>query len=222
MIEKLLSYIAPHHCCSCDKIGCIICDSCKYNIADDTKNICISCGHLAGANGICDVCKVPYERAWLVGDRSGALQRLIGLYKFERVKEAYRPLADLLASVLPDLPADVVIVPLPTVSGHIRQRGYDHTLLIAKRVALLKGLKCQQLLVRKTNTKQRQASAKQRYKQAKNAFAVNGAVNAGTIYLLIDDVVTTGASIRYATKALRGAGANHVWVAIIAKQLLTF
>ena len=222
MIEKLLSYIAPHHCCSCDKIGCIICDSCKYNIVSDTKNICISCGHLAGINGVCGACKTPYERAWLVGDRSGVLQRLIGLYKFERVKAAYRPLGDLLADALPDLPKDVVVVPMPTVSSHIRQRGYDHTLLIAKRVAFLKGLKCQQLLARKTNTKQRQASATQRLRQAKNAFALNGTVAAGTTYLLIDDVVTTGASIKYAAKALMDAGADHVWVAIIAKQLLTF
>jgi len=169
---------------------------------------------------LCSICKAPFERAWVVGPRTGVLQRLVGLYKFERAKSAYKLLGDLLLDVLPQLPTDTVIVPIPTVSGHIRERGYDHMLLIAKYIAKVRDLECKQLLCRKTNTKQRQTTARQRVAQAKQAFAVKGQLDAETPYLLLDDVLTTGATIKYASQTLRDAGAKHVWVGIIARQTL--
>lgn len=45
-------------------------------------------------------------------------------------------------------------------------------------------------------------------------------VNADTPYLIVDDVMTTGATIKYASRTLRDAGAKHIWVAIIARQTL--
>jgi ComF family protein len=146
---------------------------------------------------------------------------LVGLYKFERARSAYKLLGDLLLETLPELPPDTIIVPIPTTPGRIRERGYDHMLLIARYVAKARGLNCQQLVCRKTNTKQRQATARQRATQAKRAFVVRDGVNKNTPYLLIDDVVTTGATIKYASQALRDAGAKHVWVAVIARQTLS-
>ena len=182
--------------------------------------VCIVCGRPTGRTWLCNTCRLPYERVWVVGERDGTLQRLIGLYKFERARLAYKALGDLLLETLPELPADTVIVPVPTTPGRIRERGYDHMLLIAKYIAKARDLRCEQLVYRKTNTKQRQATARQRATQAKQAFAVRNGVNEGTPYLLIDDVVTTGATIKYASYALRDAGAKHVWVAVIARQTL--
>jgi ComF family protein len=163
---------------------------------------------------------MPYARVWVVGERAGTLQRLIGLYKFERARSAYKTLSDLLLETLPELPNNVVVVPVPTTPGRIRERGYDHMLLIANYIAKIRGLRCSQLLTRATNTKQRQANINQRMMQAKSAFRINGEIDAESIYLLVDDVVTTGATIKYAAKALRDAGAKHIWVALIARQTL--
>jgi len=168
---------------------------------------------------VCEKCVVPYDKLWVVGERKGVLQRLIGLYKFERAKSAYKSLGDLLLDVLPQLPADTVIVPVPTTPGRIRERGYDHMLLIAKYFAKKRGLKCAQVLGRRSNTKQRQASAKQRAVQAEKAFCIDCPINYDARYLIIDDIMTTGSTIKYAVKALKDAGANQVWVAIIARQV---
>lgn len=220
MIDRMLSVIAPHLCCGCGKIGSTLCGNCKYDIVSELKTVCIRCQKPCGEKGICASCHLPYSRAWCVGERQGSLQRLIGLYKFERVRSAYKDLGDLLSAAMPDLPAGVVIVPIPTVAAHIRQRGYDHTLLLARYIARKRQLPLQQLLVRLTKTTQRQESAAVREAQAKAAFAVKGTVSKDSIYLLIDDVMTTGATLKYATKALQAAGATQVWVAVVARQTL--
>ena len=163
---------------------------------------------------------MPYKRVWVVGERKGVLQRLIGLYKFERAKSAYKILGDLVLSSLPELPLNTVIVPVPTVSSHIRERGYDHMLLIAKYVAKKRGLECKQLLLRKTNTKQRQTGAKKRLEQARQAFVAKTNIDQEVPYLLLDDVITTGATIKYASQALLDFGAKQVWVAAIARQTI--
>jgi ComF family protein len=220
MLDKLLSLMAPHHCCGCDKIGSLLCGNCINYIKDETKMVCLVCHQPTAKMWLCADCRVPYERAWAVGNREGVLQRLIGLYKFERAKSGYKELGDLLLSSLPELPPETIIVPIPTVSGHVRERGYDHMLLIARYVAKKRGLRLQCLLERKTGTKQRQAGASQRESQAKRAFSVNGVIDGSVPYLLLDDVITTGATLKYASKALVDAGANHVWVAVIARQTL--
>lgn len=220
MIDRILSVIAPHQCCGCGKIGTPLCDNCKYDIISDAKSVCVACQRPCGLKGICSSCRVPYERAWHVGVREGTLQRLVGLYKFERLRSAYKQLGDLLLETIPALPSDVIVVPIPTASSHIRERGYDHMLLIAKYFAKKRGLTLSRVLNRSTQTKQRQASAMQRVRQAKQAFTVSGELSNDVTYLLIDDVMTTGATAKYAAHALKAAGASHVWLAIIGRQTL--
>jgi len=134
---------------------------------------------------------------------------------------AHVEFGDLLLDVLPELLAETIIVSVLITPARICERGYDHMLMIARYVAKARGLKCEQLLRRKTNTKQRQSSAKQREIQAKRAFEVRGELDASVPYLIIDDVITTGATIKYSSQTLRDAGAEHVWIVVIARQTLS-
>ena len=221
MLDVLMSFIAPHHCCGCGKTGLILCDSCKYNIVFETNPRCLVCHRPTNAMWLCSDCKAPYERAWAVGERCDELKALIDKYKFQRVRSAYKVLAELLSEALPSLPSNAIVVPIPTISSHIRQRGYDHTLLIAKYFARLRKLNCQQLLLRSSqNTQQKHANARQRQNQAKNAFIVSEQLNPNITYLIIDDITTTGATLRYASKTLRQNGAKNVWIGVIAYQSL--
>jgi ComF family protein len=220
MIDELLSNVAPHHCCGCDKIGHLICYDCKNNITSEAETVCLGCHRPTAIGWLCKECHLPFSRAWVVGKRSGILQRLIGNYKFQRARSAYRDLGDLLIDILPDLPVDTVIVPVPTTPAHIRERGYDHTLLIARYLAKRLNLSCCQILHRVTDTKQRQSSAKQRDTQARLAFVADKISNKDCPYLLLDDVITTGSTVKYASKALSKAGAKNIWVVAIAYQPL--
>ena len=220
MIDELLSSIAPHICCGCGQIGTLLCDSCKDDIICNKLDICLVCLRPCGQAGICQNCRAAYDKAWFVGLRRDTLQRLIGLYKFERMRSAYKTIGDLMIQSLPHLPGDVVVVPIPTVRSHIRERGYDHAVLLAKYVASRLGLELSHTLARQTDTKQRQATAIDRRKQASNAFAVVGDIDRKRPYLLVDDVVTTGSTLEFASKALKQAGASQVFVAVIARQTL--
>ena len=219
MIDELLAIIAPHHCYLCGETGPILCQSCKYDIASDAQTGCIVCGS-ATENGICSSCRTSYEKAWCVGERIDELERLLDDYKFERVRAAHVVLADLLHLVLPVLPSNTIIVPVPTIAPHIRQRGYDHTVLIAKRLAKLRDLPCRHLLKHNGVSTQRGANRKTRIAQAKQAYRVYSDIDRSINYLLVDDIVTTGATLQYAAKTLKDAGATDVWVAAIARQPL--
>lgn len=218
MQQLAINLLAPHYCCSCGAIGALLCEYCKYDIINDPYEACILCHRLARpGNNLCGSCRAPFTRAWSAGDRREGLRELIDRFKFERVRGAYVPLADLLDSTLPHLPPEVTVVPVPTISPHIRVRGYDQTRLVAQRFARQRNLAYAPWLRRATSTVQRGAGRQQRYRQAKEAFA---APSAQGICLVIDDITTTGATLTAAAQTLLDAGASEVWVAVIACQPL--
>ncbi len=217
MLDSLLQLIAPHYCYGCNKQGTLLCDNCKYDIVSETFSGCIVC--LRPSNrGVCLQCHVPYQNAWCVGERSDALESLIDGFKFQRTRYAYRHLAELLDAVVPDLDPETVVVSIPTISSHVRERGYDHARLVARQFAKRRGLRFSPLLQRKTATKQRGVSKKARFAQAREAFLCKAPLDSTRQYLLIDDVFTTGATMQYGTEVLQANGAKNVSIAIIARQ----
>jgi ComF family protein len=220
MFDSLISIIAPHLCYECGKIGSILCDNCKYNITMENFESCLICGSLTGLLGACNTCATPYKRAWCVGERSGSLQKIIDSYKFYNNYDAHHILGDLLRARMGILPGTCNIVPVPTVPSHIRQRGYDHAALLAKHIARRSGCTYAPVLKRKTTTVQRGKNKLERQKQAARAFTARASLDSSKIYLIVDDVVTTGATLLSCTRALQEAGATEIWVAAIARQPL--
>lgn len=219
MIDALLQFIAPHICTGCQKVGTLLCDNCKYDISVEPYEQCIVC-QAPSLAGVCQKHRTAYEKAWCVGERRDVLQRLIGNYKFQNAKAAHRPLAQLLDERLPQLPANAVLVPVPTLSRHIRERGYDHVDLITRELAKWRGLAIERIIERSGNTVQHHADRRQRISQALKAFTTTQSVDPEKTYIILDDVVTTGATIGHMAQLLKTAGAQTIWVAVIARQPL--
>jgi len=219
MHDSLFDLLSPHYCCSCGAIGAVLCEHCKYDIVADSFERCIVCLHpTISRSQLCGSCREPYTLAWCVGERSQALKETVNLYKFKSARAAVAPLAELLDSIVPVLPLHTRVVPVPTIALHVRVRGYDHTALLARRFARHRGLRISRIWERSGTSRQQGSSRRQRLDQAKRAFRCRAAEPVP--HLIIDDVYTTGATLHYAAKTLRDAGASEVYVAVLARQPL--
>ena len=159
-------------------------------------------------------CEVPVYTAFY---RDGLMKELTEDYKYQSIRGLDKILAEMLDIALPKDFGEAVIVPLPTAPKHIRERGFDHTLRLAKALAKRReAFSFCQVLYRNKNTVQVGADAKTRKRQAKEAYLVkSGAVDVNKTYLLIDDVWTTGASMESAIDLMKKAGAKYLAAAVI-------
>ena len=213
----LFDLICPHSCRGCGATGKALCECCKNNIILSQVVFCPNCKGPV-KNGYCENCQLP--PIFAVGPREHLLGRLVHDYKYHQVRTLSSSLAEILDQTLPVFGEPVTIVPLPTIRRHIRERGFDHILLIAKKLARLRGWKVEPILARANNSVQVGADKEVRKLQAREAYAVTGDVDKNATYLLLDDVWTTGASMKVAIKKLQQAGVLKIAGAVLAVSRL--
>lgn len=221
MIDTLLSLVAPHRCSSCGEIGSVLCESCKHNIVSEMFSGCLLCAQPCGSRGVCGTCAktTAVKQAWCVGERDGALKALLDEYKFDSKREASRVCASLLDTVIPVLPDDIAVISIPSAPNAVRARGFDHMGRIAEEFAKARSLKRIVLLERASSATLHLLPARERAKLSSSLFRLNGQPVPRRI-LLLDDIVTTGTTMRAAAQLLRGAGAEELYLASLARQLL--
>lgn len=213
-----LDLFAPHSCRGCGHLGNALCDRCKKYIISIVPNICPNCKEKT-IDGKCKKC-VDLPRIFVIGKRQELIGKIVQDYKYSSIRALALPLAEIIDKVITKPSSKIIIVPLPTIQKHVRERGLDHTYLIAKYLAKLRGKNhsVQKLLKRAKNTVQVGANKRTRQKQAKEAYYINSkaTIDPEATYLLLDDIWTTGASIKSATKKLHQAGAKNIEIVILA------
>lgn len=218
--EKLMAIIAPNTCISCSNYNNILCDQCLLQIPAYEGELCFSCDLPCSTSGVCKKCKTEsgVKQAFIGVSYEGAPAQAIKRLKFERAKSAALPLAKILCNQLPVLPEGMLIVPVPTTPSRARQRGYDQSVLIAKHVGKMQKRPVACVVGRDSSVRQLGASKQTRLEQIKGAFyCKNAKMVKGKQILLLDDVVTTGATLKTAAKILYANGAERVYVAAVAK-----
>lgn len=193
-------------------------------------NSCPRCGSTLGPGiparddgcGQCAATLPRFDRVFRVGPYAGCLRRAIRDLKYHRRQRLRRRLGDLLAQRIRagwnDGGIDVV-VPIPMHWIRRLLRGFDHARSIASRIAAELDLPLGDDLVRVRNTPpQTRLSRSRRAENVRGAFAVPSPAGVrGANVLLVDDVITTGATADEAAKTVLAAGANRVGLAVIAK-----
>ncbi len=151
----------------------------------------------------------------------GALRKAINLLKYHNVKRLSVPLSDILLQVA--IPRVDALVPVPLYKKRLRQREYNQSALIAKYSAKRLGpILVLDSLVKIRDTKpQVGLNSNERRKNMKNAFRIqNREAIEGKDILLIDDVSTTGATIRECSNVLKKAGAGNIHVVTLAHGMM--
>ncbi|OYX40933.1 hypothetical protein B7Y94_05880 [Candidatus Saccharibacteria bacterium 32-49-12] len=218
MLDALLELIAPHLCSSCGAIGSVFCDNCKYDIVYPDEDFCWCCGN-AYRGRLCDDCRLIIKEIDCLGARSGGLQNLIGGLKFQYRRAAAKRLAGLMLPIVEQLSNDALLTYIPTRASNIRIRGYDHMALIARNIQKLSGRQvCRLIAVADSHLSQHKLSKTARQIAASAAFHLTANSVSGRQVVIIDDIVTTGATVRAAAQVLRDGGAADVSVLMIARQ----
>lgn len=160
-----------------------------------------------------------FDTVYTFGSYEDTLRALIHLFKYGQVRPLAKPLGALLARAIPREHRFDVIVPMPLHWKKRWSRGYNQSKLLAKEVARRWGVPVSQVVRRvKATAPQAGLSNSKRRLNMSGAFAMRkGASVKGLRVLLIDDVLTTGATASACAKVLKRAGASHVAVAAVAR-----
>ena len=219
--EQIFKLLAPHQCLACGREGPMLCAWCKPEAFAPLPERCYRCHKLSADSKVCESCRKFSRLAhvWVAAEYEGWAKQLLRAYKFERAKDVAELLAEKMDITFPYLRPDTIVTHVPTATSRVRERGYDHAAELAKAFASRRDFKFRPLLRRIGQSRQVGAKRQQRLSQLETAFRLrNGETVNGESILLIDDIVTTGASVSACAKILKAAGAKQINGGVFAQK----
>ena len=229
---NILDLLFPKTCFGCKKFGGYFCEDCVKEIKQ-TELVCPFCERASLGGVVHAVCKRKYglDGLWSLGIYKGSLRTAIQKLKYKWVSEVAKDLVAitieywarnspiLLDRIKKDQGKSWIITAVPLHPTRQRWRGFNQSELLAKLFALKLGLKYETTLKRIRNTTpQMKLLSHQRKQNIKNAFALSTShLPFATSILLIDDVWTTGSTLKECCYVLKRGGAKSVWALTIAR-----
>jgi len=216
-----LCWLFPPRCLVCGDPGLPdrdLCGACHATLPRQ-RHACPRCALPMPEPATCPACVAqspPLDAAHAAFDYAFPLDRLLPRLKFHRDFAAGRVLAQCMAEHFSGLPRPQALVPVPLHGGRLRRRGYDQTLELARPLAKALDLPLHARLLHrcKATRAQSRLDADARGRNLRGAFCVDTRATLPAHVALVDDVMTTGATLHAAAKALRAAGVARIdaWV----------
>ncbi|HZK24275.1 MAG TPA: ComF family protein [Oscillospiraceae bacterium] len=229
LLTPLLDLLFPRRCGFCRTLlneaqpGVLLCRSCEQTILNP-QSCCSYCGYplAASEDGFCPLCSehsYAFYASCALSLFQGELRKAILRFKYGGKRELAFLFGQLMARQVRKCqwPALDSVVPIPLHPLKLRERGYDQALLLAQVLGKELDLPLQRILTRRQATvSQTTLSAAQRWQNVADVFVFHQQPSVPRRVLLVDDLLTTGATAHFAAEALHQAGVKEVYLAVIA------
>lgn len=240
--DFVLDLIFPIECVYCGCENYWLCPECLTKLEYGRNQYCLECKTVNNLGNFCQNCQDKYfiDGVLIAGNYDNPLfNKLIKNMKYYFVKDIAVILGNYLSKFLQNKiqersflnnifnkqdsdifnKQDILIIPVPLYSRRLRWRGFNQAEEMAKIVAKNSNYEIDNNSLVRTKNKKAQAKLdeKQRRKNIENCFSWNGENLKNKNIILLDDVVTTGATLNECAKILKQNGAHRVWGLVVVK-----
>ncbi len=209
IVDSALGMVFPARCALCGREGRLVCESCRQTFPQTLDPD--ACPKLSGIRATRAVW--PYE---------GAVREIVRRYKYNGLRSLAPTLAEEMGRVLHEWSPPVsLIVNVPAHPARLRERGFDQSEVLARELSRVADIPAVPALTRlgEAAAQARSESASQRARNVRDAFHLDTPDSIrGAHILLIDDVLTTGATLTECARTLRRAGAARVHALTLAHE----
>ena len=217
-MRALVDLVLPPVCAGCGRVGSPLCDRCVCSFRppfrEEDRFVAADAGIALGSGLLLGMAAFAYD---------GPVRRALAALKYTCASRVAAPLARASAPALRRLLAvsgAAVVVPVPIHLERRRVRGYNQAELIAAELGRAADLPVAPALERtRETTKQHRLDRAARLANLRDAFRATTALAPGTSVVIVDDIITTTATLEACASALRGAGATAVYGFAIAREI---
>ncbi len=218
-MTALLDLFLPPACTSCGRTGALLCDACRGRFAPPSRPedrfVAPDAGVVLGDALILAIAAFAHE---------GPVRRALAALKYTGASRLAAALAEAAPPALERLvriSGPAALVPVPVHRDRLRERGYNQAELIAKALGRHAALPCANLLERvRPTTKQHRLDRAARLANLSEAFALKRDLELlPATVILVDDIVTTTATLEACASVLRDAGVQAVYGFAVAREV---
>ena len=224
--HRSLDFLFPPRCVGCGKVGSLLCRECHAALIYLQPPLCRRCSVPIPEGTICRKCRSEawdLDGVYSVFKYGGIIRQAIIQLKYHNIKALADPLSRFLAEYLRKYSLSFdVIIPVPVHKRRLRERGYNQTSLLARRLGRMTRIPVMEgvlIRTRHTPSQAKSDSVELRRENIRNAFVCVRRDVSGKRILLIDDVCTSGATLNSCAASLKSAGAASVWGLTLAKEI---
>jgi ComF family protein len=216
-MPSLLDLLLPSACCGCGRLGGLLCAACRdrFEPASNGQH-----RFLAADPGV--VIGQAFLLAMAAFSHGGQLRKALERLKYAGARRVATPIAGAAAPALRQLliiSGPAVLVPVPIHPSRLRHRGYNQAELIAEALGAATSVPVLDLMVRaRETTKQHRLDRADRLRNLQDAFVAGIEPPAGPV-IIVDDILTTSATLEACAGVLRQAGSREVYGFAVAREV---